>query len=109
MSIVPIHINDSAPYEEEIEWSVQWLRTKRFRCPSVMRTEHLWQWMWYPRNAEAAEAMLTEAGEGKMTQTGKVVDMDPLDLSYLKKVVELIQADFREGWLDEENTWRRLL
>ena len=77
------------------------------RGPSGMIVEHLRQWLQEEQKAESEEATVAESGAGKSTKAGaameaEITDMDPLDLYHWHNLVKLIQADLREGRLEED-------
>ena len=81
----PFLVDDSIPEYEEIAWAVRRLRLNSSGGPSVIRVEHLRHW-------------LHEATR----------DNTP-DSTNWKKVVSIVQAEFRNGTLAEESTWQTVL
>ena len=61
LSVPPSPIDDSVPTEEEVKWAVRRLRGHCSGGPSRMRAEHLREWRWEHRVAEAATEVETEA------------------------------------------------
>ena len=66
-----------------------------------MRVENLLQWLREAKKEKAAEATEEEVGVRIEMETGKI-DTYPLPLYNWHKVVDLIQADFKEIWLVED-------
>ena len=39
-------------------------------------------------------------------EVADMTETETMEISYCKKVVDLMQASFQEGWLAEEDTWK---
>ena len=57
----PFPLDESVPTEDDIEWEVRRLRDKYSRRPSIIRAEHLQQWLREAQNSEEDTAGVTGA------------------------------------------------
>ena len=52
--VIPSHIDDSVPAEEEFQWAVQGLQGHGSVVPSLMHAKHLQEWLQDRRSEEVA-------------------------------------------------------
>ena len=81
MGFQPFPVDDSIPVDKDITWEVRRLHLNRSDRPSVIRAEHLRQWL-----------------------IAATWDDTP-DSTNWQKVVSIVQAAFNAGALAEESTW----
>ena len=46
VSVDPFPLDELVPMEDNIEWAVRRIRDNRSGGPSIIRVEHLQQWLW---------------------------------------------------------------
>ena len=114
----PPPINDYVPTEEEVEWAVQRLRGHQSRGPSRISAEHLPEWLWEHRSAEATaeveteevgEKLGTEGQERPTTEEGMTDEGEERDKNKWEKVVELFQLASRDGVITDEEAWQTVV
>ena len=107
-------MDDSVLIEDDIEWAVKRLRNHRSGGPSGMQAEHLKRWLAESRKAEkedmAAGEETTEVKESmestESTESTEFTEStESTEASNWERLVDLVQALFREGVLAEEATW----
>ena len=94
-------MDDSVPTEDDIKEAVKHLRRNIYGGALGMRAEHLKGWL-TASNQKKQEA--AEEGEGK-TDDKEGGPTEP----HWERLVDLIQAAFREGGLSEEATWQAVI
>ena len=85
MGVHTFPVKYSVPEDKEIAWAMRRLRLNCLGRPSEMQVEHLRQWL------------------HEVTRYGAP------DTTNRKKVVAIVQAEFRDGTLAEKRTWRKFV
>ena len=72
----PLPVDYSVPIEENIEWAVRRLRDNCSGSPSIIRVEHLQQWLWEVRKSEEDTVAVTGATKEADTETVKEAETE---------------------------------
>ena len=100
-SVMPAHVYDYVPTEEEVEWVVRRLKGNSLGGLYRMYVNHLREWL---REHQVAEAVAEERGPAKGGEEGAEREKSKWEL-----VVELAQTAFRDRVLAEEATWKAVV
>ena len=98
VTVAAAEVDDSVPTEDEIEDAVKKLYRNRSRGPSGMQAEHLKGWLAASNRGKHAVEKGEEKTEGE-EEGGEL----------WKKLVDLVQMEFREGEMVEEATWHTVV